>query len=485
MENSNNEKIAIEKLEQYFHECFPAFKTAFQTGFKKWSDLPIAAELCESMHLCVTLYFKLTEKKTIGFLITEEGFKSGIDDSKALTRAQEKYPNMQIKQARYCRIENTGLEEASDYFSEVKEIVWTLIYKKEDTVHKIIAGVILDLLGENIHNLNEIKDYNQQQIGAFFQNKQFMEYYIRKMQELFAYIPDHRSITDVLISDYENRRACGTVCYIKDNAEIKQKIVCFDETCCLTGGFNEKTNTQRIRKLLEICRDTECCLAASAESGNIIGIIPKETDLQHELEFSIEFAGNQWELRCGSETLLKYRSGNYCIDSANENEKLRGTCVSAGIEYDIFEKMIRLLEEKAVHGALIIIAQDAEAEVERLCQKNRGIKIDKRKVSEQTVLGMTNADGAVFFDYDGNCYGFNIILDGIAVVEGEIGRGARYNSAVNYINCANIKATKGDAAEGVKRCAIIRSEDKEKGIEIISNDKQNNNTYSSVIEEEQ
>lgn len=466
----NKEQIATAELQKYFRKYFPAFKKAFLAGFKKWSALPVAQKMCKSMNLYVTLYFELTDERKIGFLITEEICETVENDDAVLDYVKKKNSNMQMTQVRHGDIENTGLEEASDYFSKPVEIVWTLTYDKDDSVNKIIAGVMLDVLRESIHNLNEFKENSNQQIEAFFKNQQFMDYYIRKMRELFDHIPDHKIITNVLTSDYENRKACGTICFFQDTSEIEKKAVCFDDGCCLKGGFHKKENAQRIRKLLEICRDDESSLAASAEKGDLIGIIPKRTDLQGKPEFSIGFDGNQWELRHGSETLLKYRSGDYYPDSANEKEELKKKCDEAGVLYNIFEKMIRLLEEKAVHGALVIIAEDAEDEAERLCLKyGRGIKILKRKVDEQTVLGMTNADGAVLFDFEGNCCGFNIILDGIASVKGEVGRGSRYNSAVNYIACDNIKATRGNNAEGIKRCAIVRSEDKEKGLKIISN----------------
>lgn len=470
MRNPNDGEEVAGKLNEYFQENFPVFKEAFQAEFKDWSVLPVALKLCDSMELYITLYFELTDTEKIGFLIAGKNFMTVKDDDEVLDYVKKNKSGMSMRQARYSDIKNTGLGEISDYFSNPVEILWTLLYDKDDSVHKIIADVVLEILKENVHNLSQLKQSDSSQIHEFFQDKLFLDYYIRKMHELFKHIPDHKSITNVLMSDYENRKACGTVYFFRNTSKIKKKAVCFDKECCLKGGF-QKENEQRIRKLLEVCRDSEWCLVASVKNGTIIGIIPKGAAQQNKPKFTIEFDGNQWELRRGKETLLKYKSGDYYLDSANEKEKLNDMCDEADVPYDTFEKMIRLLEEKAVHGALIIIATDAEAEAKRLCLKyGRGIKIAKCKVDVQAVLGMTNADGAVFFDYDGYCYGFNIILDGIASVPGEPGRGARYNSAVNYIAYDNIKATKGNDAEEVERCAIIRSEDKEKGLTIISSD---------------
>lgn len=76
------------------------------------------------------------------------------------------------------------------------------------------------------------------------------------------------------------------------------------------------------------------------------------------------------------------------------------------------------------------------------------------------VLNLTSIDGAVLVDFDGNCYAIGFILDGDMAIKGNIGRGARYNSAVNYIERQKKK--------GNDFFAVIFSEDKT--IDIYSND---------------
>lgn len=46
---------------------------------------------------------------------------------------------------------------------------------------------------------------------------------------------------------------------------------------------------------------------------------------------------------------------------------------------------------------------------------------------------ITNIDGAAMLDKSGTCHGFGVILDGECVVKGNPSRGARFNSAYNYI----------------------------------------------------
>lgn len=57
-------------------------------------------------------------------------------------------------------------------------------------------------------------------------------------------------------------------------------------------------------------------------------------------------------------------------------------------------------------------------------------------------MGMTNIDGAIFIDTKGKCHAIGMIVDGETIIEGDAGRGARYNSINNYINWA-FKTGKG------------------------------------------
>lgn len=105
----------------------------------------------------------------------------------------------------------------------------------------------------------------------------------------------------------------------------------------------------------------------------------------------------------------------------------------------------RIISEvtKCDHGALLIFASAniAKRESIRLAQNRRrgmstSLPIDFSKESELDLKfpQLTSIDGALILDFDGNCYAYGVILDGIAKGKGEQGRGARYNSAITYIN---------------------------------------------------
>jgi len=48
-------------------------------------------------------------------------------------------------------------------------------------------------------------------------------------------------------------------------------------------------------------------------------------------------------------------------------------------------------------------------------------------------LGISNMDGALILDFDGNCKAISYIVDGKAVIPGRVERGARLNSIENYV----------------------------------------------------
>jgi DNA integrity scanning protein DisA with diadenylate cyclase activity len=46
---------------------------------------------------------------------------------------------------------------------------------------------------------------------------------------------------------------------------------------------------------------------------------------------------------------------------------------------------------------------------------------------------LTQIDGAMLLDTEGYCHAIGLILDGLASEHGDAARGARYNSAIRYV----------------------------------------------------
>lgn len=106
---------------------------------------------------------------------------------------------------------------------------------------------------------------------------------------------------------------------------------------------------------------------------------------------------------------------------------------------NIFKLLKKAIRQKK--GAVIIIAKKKfiKEEKKRLSNKLRGIWLKEpisllsSCFSSFAMKDMTSIDGALFVDLNGNCYAYGVILDGIACKEGDIGRGARFNSTKAYL----------------------------------------------------
>jgi hypothetical protein len=83
------------------------------------------------------------------------------------------------------------------------------------------------------------------------------------------------------------------------------------------------------------------------------------------------------------------------------------------------------------HGTMLVVSDAASSEAQRL--RSQAIAIEPIKLSSALVARISGIDGAILVDRDCNCHAIGVILDGIATNTGDPSRGARYNSALRYI----------------------------------------------------
>ena len=123
--------------------------------------------------------------------------------------------------------------------------------------------------------------------------------------------------------------------------------------------------------------------------------------------------------------------------SLEESEFVNGFKTVFKNKYD-YKKIWALTLEacKQRKGTMLIITEEAESEANRLC--NQCFKIDYSPESQnfkELIKYITSIDGGVLLHPNGKCYAIGTILDGKSVnTLGDITRGARYNSALRYIN---------------------------------------------------
>jgi DNA integrity scanning protein DisA with diadenylate cyclase activity len=95
----------------------------------------------------------------------------------------------------------------------------------------------------------------------------------------------------------------------------------------------------------------------------------------------------------------------------------------------LWDLMIEASEQK--HGTMVVVSTGAEGEAKRLQKQATGI--EPIKLTPQIVKSVTSIDGAVLIDTTSTCYAIGVILDGLASKHGTPSRGARYNSAIRYV----------------------------------------------------
>ena len=86
-------------------------------------------------------------------------------------------------------------------------------------------------------------------------------------------------------------------------------------------------------------------------------------------------------------------------------------------------------------GTMLVISDAAETEATRLA--SQAILVEGVQLDAKSVRLVSAIDGAVLVDRDCRCRALGVILDGIAQ-QGDPSRGARYNSAIRYIESTDV-----------------------------------------------
>lgn len=256
-----------------------------------------------------------------------------------------------------------------------------------------------------------------------------------------------RTIGDISALYYESSQCKGYFQFINNKEEfhgieLKNKLTFYGE------------NDRIIRKLLEAAKSFPLVIL----DDRIIGIATEE--LTTADKYTIHILGHlTWEYRINDVTQFVYVDSMYKFPSSNASRsKVENT----------LERLFSINKNEIAnfldivcfackgHGAIIIVANNANSEAKRLCKLNRGILVNPFRifdVNQQTITDLTSIDGAIMLDNSGHCYAFGVILDGRATIPGAPSRGARYNSAKNYI------ALKAKGKSDHKFMAVVISED--------------------------
>lgn len=230
----------------------------------------------------------------------------------------------------------------------------------------------------------------------------------------------------------------------KDHADIAAKVK-------LTSPI-EIYNYRAIRKLLEVS-STDMALLCDVETVWGLGLPLDTYQPSRENLFEIRFAEHHtWELVHAENIMMRVKYRQARLPRARFDRQLFCDRVHQLFQVDrttanlLVKAVEAALEQR--HGTMLVITPEAESETQRLAAQST--VIEPVIVSQSIISHLSSVDGAVLLSPAGIIYAFGVILDGQASKNGNSTRGARYNSAIRYVDQMSRK---------VNCLALIVSED--------------------------
>ncbi len=260
-----------------------------------------------------------------------------------------------------------------------------------------------------------------------------------------------RSCNTISSMFYEKSVGVGNILLAKKNQKFLYRKLRFATPVRLR-------NYREARKLLELASTK---LKLHSDSEKIYGLTSLSSyNEENEELFEIIFQGHHhWELSHSGKPLMGVKYGQPFLPKQSfDEQKLRFNLprIFNDISNTQIENIIRLVKqaEQESHGTMLVITDDAEQEAIRL--KTQCTALEPCKINPKLLRQLTPIDGAILLSPDGICHAIGVILDGMATKRGDPGRGARYNSAIRYVETSKVPTL-----------AVVISEDG--GVDLIPN----------------
>jgi hypothetical protein len=191
-----------------------------------------------------------------------------------------------------------------------------------------------------------------------------------------------------------------------------------------------------VRKLLELAEGSVRLLSDAVNVYGLGSLMPGHDFNKGEI-FLINFTKHYtWEFVHAGQVMMKAAYGVPSLPKGQLDEpKFRSGLYQTFPELpeEDAQKLWLLMNEvtKLRHGTIVVITEGAEEEAKRL--ENQSFKITPMAMAPSFIRQLTQIDGAMLLDTHGNCHAIGLILDGLASEHGNAARGARYNSAIRYV----------------------------------------------------
>lgn len=241
------------------------------------------------------------------------------------------------------------------------------------------------------------------------------------MNDLLEGIWDHTNLLSTL--RYEGSRNNGSILFTMDK----------EPTLLLTL---EKpvpmAHYRQIRKLLQISYKEHNLIIDSNYMAIGYGYIDGDDPI-YRLDFLDHLS---WKLYYGSEEFLSCLNLIPLLPTASNNIAMLREKLSETFDGTDFDKelLTQIIEEAKYQkkGTMIVISPKAQEEAKRL--RTSSLSIEPIQFSTFQIKKVTAIDGAIILDTKGYCHSIGCILDGYSNDNGDSSRGARYNSAIRYLN---------------------------------------------------
>ena len=238
-------------------------------------------------------------------------------------------------------------------------------------------------------------------------------------------IPTEHLFTKIANYEYEGAPCRGKIVF----TDSMDGIIKFKQPIELSIN-----NVKKIRKLLEMSNNNTCLIMNGRE---LVGV---DCYIKHKEAYLIEFIDiNMWNFSYGGKYIVKYNNGQYRLPINKFDRQVLIKKCNKKFNGKYNKKIVDIIKvaSNQKHGTMVIISQKAKEESATLVSAGKGIAIyetDLIKADKDLVLGLCSIDGAIMIDQYGKCSGIGLILSNPSLGKGNPERGARYNSAINYIN---------------------------------------------------
>lgn len=189
------------------------------------------------------------------------------------------------------------------------------------------------------------------------------------------------------------------------------------------------SESRRLRKLLELSRDDYILLVTS---DGVTGLTRKPA--KHAIQIDVP-GFRHWRVNVSGRIVCEFKHGTPVLPRPSLKERdFQEICIRVLPDNADSQRLWEIAEAciGQKHGTTLVVSSRAASEAMRLGRQST--VINPRKLTSDEVAAVTAIDGAVLFDQAGSCYGIGVILDGLATEAGDPARGARYNSAVRYLD---------------------------------------------------